>query len=92
MNLQNKYSHAQDIWQLQILTRLTPMASYNLGSVKNTLQMQNPYAHSKVLETKPLVVGGGTNGASVNLTQHTSIKSKFQNYLPWIYWSWYCMH
>ena len=34
----------------------------------------------------------GTDGASVNLAQHTSIRSKFQNYLPWIYWSWCYAH
>ena len=56
--------------------------------LKNTLQIQNDCDHSEVLEAKPLLVGGGTDGTSVNLAQHTtSIRSKLQNSLPWLYWS-----
>ena len=56
-----------------------------LGEVlKSILQIQNVCEHSKVLEVNPILVGGGTDGASVNIAQHTSIKSKLQNCLPWI--------
>ena len=59
------------------------------GSVeKHSIQIQNLCEHSKVLEVNPVLVGGGTVAASVNIAQHTSIKSKLQNCLPWIYWSW----
>ena len=64
-----------------------------LGEVlKNILQIQNICECSKVLEAKPVLVGGGTDGASVNIAHHTSIKSKLQHCLPWIYWSWCYAH
>ena len=42
--------------------------------------------------TKPTLVGGGTDGASVNVGQHKSIKEKFQKALPWMFWSWCYAH
>ena len=60
--------------------------------LKSILQIQNVCERSKVLEVNPILVGGGTDGASVNIAQHTSIKSKLQNCLPWIYWSWCYAH
>ena len=58
-----------------------------LGDVlKNSLQIQNVCECFKVLEVKPVLIGGGTDGASVNIAQHKSIRSKLRNYLPWLYW------
>jgi len=41
---------------------------------------------------KPIVVGGGSDGASVNIGQHKSLKEKFQKALPWMFWSWCFAH
>ena len=43
---------------------------------------------SGVLSSKPILVGGGTDGASVNIGCHNSIKTKLQSTLPWLFWSW----
>ena len=58
-------------------------------ALKNSLQIQNVCDCSKVLEVKPVLIGGGTDGASVNIAQHKSIRSKLQEYLPR---SWCCAH
>ena len=53
--------------------------------VKNSLQIQNVCDCSKALEFKPLLIRGGTDGASVNIPLHKSIRSELQEYLPWLY-------
>ena len=45
-----------------------------------------------VLDAKPILIGGGTDGASVNIGLHKSIKERFQSRLPWIFWSWCFAH
>jgi hypothetical protein len=45
-----------------------------------------------VLGAKPTLIGGGTDGASVNIGQHKSIKEKFQRALLWMFWSWCFAH
>ena len=47
---------------------------------------------ASVLDNKPNLVGGGTDGASVNIGQHKSIKERFQKVLPWMFWSWCYAH
>ncbi|XP_065903507.1 E-selectin-like isoform X3 [Dysidea avara] len=41
---------------------------------------------------KPVLVGGGTDGASVNVAEHAGMNGKMQNVLPWITWSWCYAH
>ena len=41
---------------------------------------------------KPVLVGGGTDGASVNVAQHGGMKGKLQHALPWLMWSWCYAH
>ena len=41
---------------------------------------------------KPVLVGGGTDGASVNVAQHGGMKGKLQHTLPWLMWSWCYAH
>ena len=41
---------------------------------------------------KPILVGGGTDGASVNISQHNSIKARLFESIPWIFWSWCYAH
>ena len=40
------------------------------------------------VEGRPVFVGGGTDGASVNVGDHTGLKAQLQQALPWLYWSW----
>ena len=39
-----------------------------------------------------LLVGGGTDGASVNVGVHSGLKTRVQHALPWVYWSWCYTH
>ena len=41
---------------------------------------------------KPVLVGGGTDGASVNVAQHGGMKGKLQHAFPWLMWSWCYAH
>ena len=45
-----------------------------------------------VLNVQPVVVGGGTDGVSVNIAQHSIIKEEIQKALPWMFWSWCYAH
>ena len=40
------------------------------------LGIKNVYDKEEVLNVHPVVVGGGTDGASVNIGQHSSIKEE----------------
>ena len=44
------------------------------------------------VEGRPVLVGGGTDGASVNIGGHTGVKAQMQQALPWLYWSWCYAH
>ena len=45
-----------------------------------------------VLSSKPILIGGGSDGASVNIGQHHSMKAKMQEGLDWLFWSWCFAH
>ena len=47
---------------------------------------------SSVLGVKPILFGGGTDDASVNISQHNSIKARLLESIPWIFWSWCYAH
>ena len=47
---------------------------------------------TNVLETKPILVGGGTDGASVNVASQNGMRGKMQRELPWLFWSWCYAH
>ena len=36
----------------------------------------------------PLLVGCGTDGASVNIAEQNGMKGKLQAALPWLHWAW----
>ena len=40
----------------------------------------------------PMLVGGGTDGASVNVGEHNGLRGRMQQALPWLYWSWCYAH
>ena len=44
------------------------------------------------LSATPTLVGRGSDGASVNIRQHRSIRERFQTFLPWMFWSWCFAH
>ena len=39
-----------------------------------------------------MLVGGGTDSASLNVAQHGWMKGKLQHALPWLMWSWCYAH
>ena len=45
-----------------------------------------------VLSGKPVLIGGGTDGASVNVGQHNSMRAKLQDALQWLFWAWCYAH
>ena len=45
-----------------------------------------------VESSKPILVGGGTDGASVNVSGQNGMKGKMQRQLPWIFWAWCYAH
>lgn len=40
----------------------------------------------------PVLVGCGTDGAAVNVSDQNGIRGKLQAALPWLYWSWCYAH
>ena len=44
------------------------------------------------VDGKPVLVGGGTDGASVNVSEQNGIKGKLQAALPWLFWAWCYAH
>ncbi len=43
-------------------------------------------------ESSPVLVGGGTDGASMNVGIHNGMKAKMQQLVPWLFWSWCFSH
>ena len=41
---------------------------------------------------QPVVVGGGTDGASVNIAEQNGLKGRLQKELPWLFWTWCFAH
>ena len=60
--------------------------------LKHMVGIQDICEPSSVLGVKPILVGGGTDGASVNISQHNSIKARLLESIPWIFWSWCYAH
>ena len=44
------------------------------------------------VEDRPVLVGGGTDGASVNVGEHNGLKAQMQQALPRLFWSWCYKH
>jgi hypothetical protein len=43
-------------------------------------------------DCRPVLVGGGTDGASVNIGIHRGMKTQMQDILPWLFWAWCFSH
>ena len=41
---------------------------------------------SSILQVKPILVGGGSDGASVNVSQHNSLRTQLLKSVLWIFW------
>ena len=66
-----------------------------LGRALEKLGITNILDKESVLgveKDKPILIGGGTDGASVNISEQNGMKGKMQRELPWIYWSWCYAH
>ena len=63
-----------------------------LGESLKRVGVENVFNKADVLKVKPIVVGGGTDGASVNIGHHKSLKEEVQKRLPWAFWSWCYAH
>ena len=64
----------------------------SLGECMKRVGIENVYARGEVLKGQPIVVGGGSDGASVNIAQHNGIKGEMKRALPWVFWSWCYAH
>jgi len=56
------------------------------------IQIQDVCEASSILQVKPILVGGGSDGASVNVSQHNSLRAQLLESVAWIFWSWYYAH
>ena len=65
-----------------------------LGVALKRLGIDDILDQSKVLEVKgkPVLVGGGTDGASVNISEENGMKGIMQRALPWLFWAWCYAH
>ena len=57
-----------------------------------TLKIDDVLDRDAVLSSKPVLIGGGTDGASVNVGQHNSMRAKLQDSLQWLFWAWCYAH
>ena len=66
----------------------------SLNSGLRILGIENLHHKELVLHVanQPVVVGGGTDGASVNIAQQNGMKGKLQKEPPWLYWTWCFAH
>lgn len=85
---------------MRFLSMATPERADADGLLKCLSQSLEPLGIDDVLNKenvigvsgKPVLVGGGTDGASVNVAENSGMKGKIQTALPWITWSWCYAH
>ena len=64
-----------------------------VGNALRILGVDNVLDRSSILgQGKPVLVGGGTDGASVNIAEQNGMKAKMQRELTWLYWTWCFAH
>ena len=84
----------------KLLSLLSPEKADADGLLKCLSNALQPLGVTDVLDQvnvigvsgKPVLVGGGTDGASVNIAQHSGMRGKMQSALPWLMWSWCYAH
>ena len=65
-----------------------------LGDALQILGIDNILDCDSVLgvQGQPVLVGGGTDGATVNIADQNGMKGKLQKELPWLHWVWCYAH
>ena len=65
-----------------------------LGAALKGMGIDNLLERENVLSVNgfPLLVGCGTDGASVNIAEQNGMKGKLQAALPWLHWAWCYAH
>ena len=61
---------------------LRPMGKEDLGDRASVLGVKE----------HPILVGGGTDGAAVNVSDQNGMKGKLQRVMPWLFWAWCYAH
>ena len=80
---------------MQYFSVASPKAADTNGLTECLLQSLLPLGITNVLdqncvidmEGKPVLVGGGTDGASVNIAHQHGLRGMTQNAQPWLMWS-----
>ena len=83
----------------RFLSLESPEKANASGLVKCLSQSLAPLGITDILdenmlsaEGKPVLVGGGTDGASVNVAEHNGMKGMMLSSHPWLVWSWCYAH
>ena len=84
----------------RFLSVVTPEQTDASGLIKSLSESLSPLGIDNVLdqgsllgaEGKPILVGGGTDGAAVNVAQQNGMRGIMQNAHPWLVWSWCYAH
>ena len=66
-----------------------------IACLQQTLQalgIDNVLSMASVLGSKPILLGGGSDGASVNVAEQNGMKGKMHRELPWLFWAWCYAH
>jgi hypothetical protein len=65
-----------------------------IGDALQRLGIDNILDRASVLgvDSHPVLIAGGTDGASVNVAEENGMKGKLQNELPWLHWVWCYAH
>lgn len=66
----------------------------SLGDALKTLGIDDILDKDKVLgvDGQAILVGGGTDGAAVNISEQNGVKGTMQRALPWLFWAWCYAH
>ena len=66
-----------------------------IARLQQTLQalgIDDELNKASVLGSKPILIGGGTDGALVNVAEQNGMKGKIHRELPWLFWAWCYAH
>ena len=65
-----------------------------LGDALRAIGIHNLLERDSVVEgeQKPILIGGCTDGAAVNIAQQRGMRGKLQEVLPWLFWGWCYTH
>ena len=61
-----------------------------LGIALKSMGIEDLFERENVLGVHelPIIVGFGTDGASVNVSNQNEMRGRLQAALPWVYWAW----